>query len=340
MAKSYGLGIDLGGTKILAGVIDLSTGAVLNTAKKKTRASQEADDLMQRLGDVAEDALSSAKLPKGATVSSVGVAAAGQVDPEPGVLVSAPNLGGLSDLRISSTLNKRLDLPVRLGNDVQGAALGEMRFGAGKGADRVLCVFVGTGVGGAITSGGELERGATATAGEIGHMTIHANGRYCGCGGRGHLEAYASRTAITRLLLEELRRGRPSVLSDLLKDEGIDEASPGGTAIRSGVLAKAVAARDELVLETLHDAGYYLGLGLASAINFYNPERIVLGGGVIEAVPLLVDIAAPIAKREALQIPGEAVKIVGSKLGDNAGIVGAAVLGSTAASTKALAEAS
>lgn len=340
MAKSYGLGIDLGGTKILAGVIDLSSGEVLSTAKKKTRVSQTADDLMQRLGDAAEEVLSSVKLPKGASVESVGVAAAGQVDPERGVLVSAPNLGGLSDLRITSSLGKRLNLPVRLGNDVQGAALGEMRFGAGKGAQRVLCVFVGTGVGGAITSGGELERGATATAGEIGHMTIHANGRYCGCGGRGHLEAYSSRTAITRVLLEELRRGRPSVLRDLLKDEGIDEASPGGTAIRSGLLARAVAAKDELVLETLHDAGKYLGLGLASVINFHNPERIVLGGGVIEAVPLLLDIAAPIARREALRIPGEAVKIVLSKLGDDAGIVGAAVLGSTASSGTVLAEAS
>lgn len=327
MAKNFGLGIDLGGTKILAGVIDLGSGAVINTAKKRTRAEHGADELLARLGDAAEEALAGAKLPKGATVGSIGVAAAGQVDPERGVVLAAPNIGGLRDLRIGATLGKRFALPVRLGNDVQGAALGEVRFGAGKGVDRLLCVFVGTGVGGALIAGGQLEGGVSATAGEIGHTVIHADGRYCGCGGRGHLEAYASRTAITRVLLEELRRGRPSVLRDLLKKEHLDESAPGGTAIRSGVLAKAVDERDELVLETLQAAGRYLGLGLASAINLYNPRRIVLGGGVIEAVPLLVAIAAPIARREALPVPGAAVEIVASKLGDDAGIVGAAILG-------------
>ena len=330
MAKSYGLGIDFGGTKLLAGVIDLGSGAVVSTAKKKTRSSEGAEGVVERLGDVAAAALAGAKLPKGASVSGAGIAAAGQVDPERGVLISAPNLGGIHHVPLGAALGKRLDVPVRLGNDVQSAALGELRFGAGKGADRVLCVFVGTGVGGALVADGKLERGATSTAGEIGHLVIHADGRFCGCGGRGHLEAYASRTAITRVLLEELRRGRQSVLTELLEDEGVDESAPGGTAIRSGLLAKAVAQKDELVLETIQHAGRYLGLGLASAINFYNPGRVVVGGGVVEAVPLLLEIAAPIARREALAVPGKAVEIVPSKLGDNAGIVGAALLGQAA----------
>lgn len=329
MAKRVGLGIDVGGTKILAGVIDLDSGAVLGTAKKKTKANLGGAEILDRLGDTAEEAIAAAKLPKGDTVGSIGVAIAGQVDPDSGVLIDAPNLGGARDLPIGATLGARLGLPVRLGNDVQGAALGELHFGAGVGVDRLLCVFVGTGVGGALIRDGELERGATATAGEIGHMVLHADGRYCGCGGRGHLEAYASRTAITRLLLEELRRGRTSVLRDLLRKEGIDEAAPGGTAIRSGILAKAAAENDELVLETIHDAARYLGLGLASAINFYNPRRIVLGGGVIEALPSIVETAAPIAKREALLVPGASVEIVASELGDNAGIIGAAILGAT-----------
>ena len=132
---------------------------------------------------------------------------------------------------------------------------------------------------------------------------------------------------MTRRLLKEMRRGRPSILRDLLKEEGVDDAAPGGTAIRSGLLAKAVAENDGLTLEVLHEAARYLGYGLASAISFYNPSRVVLGGGVVEAVPQLVDLAAPIAKREALTVPGAAVEIVASKLGDNAGIVGAAILG-------------
>ena len=327
-AQRYGLGIDLGGTKILAGVIDLNSGEVLATAKKKTKTKQGVGELLGRLGEAAEEALAAVKL-KGGTVTSVGVAAAGQVDPKRGVVIAAPNLGGLANIPIGESLGERLGLPIRLGNDVQGAALGELHFGAGRGSDRLLCVFVGTGVGGALITDGALDSGPNATAGEIGHLIVDADGRYCGCGGRGHLEAYASRTAMTRRLLEELRRGRPSALHDLLKEDGDDDAAPGGTAIRSGLLAKAVADNDELTLEVLHEAARFLGYGLASAINFYNPRRIVLGGGVVEAVPQLVDLVGPIAKREALLVPGRAVEIVGSKLGDNAGIVGAAILGAT-----------
>jgi glucokinase len=325
--QRYGLGIDLGGTKILAGVIDLDTGTVVATGKKRTKARHGAAELLDRLGDTAEEALAAAKLPKGAVVGSIGVAAAGQIDPARGLLISGPNLAGVANLPISEALGRRFGLPVRIGNDVQGATLGELTFGAGKGVDRFLCVFVGTGVGGALVHHGQLDSGPTATAGEIGHLVIDVDGRYCGCGGRGHLEAYASRTAITKALLAELGRGRPSVLSRLLEAEGYDEAAPGGTAIRSGLLARAVVEGDELVLETLQEAARYLGYGLASAINLYNPQRIILGGGVIEAVPLIAQIAVPLAKREALPTPGRAVEIVEAKLGDNAGIVGAAILG-------------
>ncbi|MDQ3856635.1 MAG: ROK family protein, partial [Chloroflexota bacterium] len=200
MAKRFGLGIDLGGTKILAGVINVDTGEVVSTAKKKTKSEAGADEVLSRLGDVAEECLAGAKLDKDRHLVGAGVAAAGQVNPRKGVLIAAPNLGGLSNLAIGPALSKRLGIPVRLGNDVQGAALGEMGFGAGKGADRVVCVFVGTGVGGALVREGKLETGVTSTAGEIGHTILQADGRFCGCGGRGHLEAYASRTAITKVL--------------------------------------------------------------------------------------------------------------------------------------------
>ena len=322
----YGLGIDLGGTKILAGVIDLDNGDVLATAKKRTRAERGETELLDRLGDVAEEALDAAKLPKGVTVYGAGVAAAGQIDAARGTIIGSPNLPGVINASVGPVLSKRLKLPVRLANDVQGAAMGELGFGAGKGVDRALCVFVGTGIGGALIDSGRLDSGVTTTAGEIGHTIIAADGRYCGCGGRGHLEAYASRTAITKRLLEELRRGRHSVLRDLLKEEGGDAGEP--EAIRSGMIAKAVEDKDELMLEVLHEAARYLGLGLASAINFFNPQRIILGGGVVEAVPLFVELVQPIALREALPVPANAVEIVAAKLGDNAGIVGAALLGS------------
>ncbi|MDP9353923.1 MAG: ROK family protein [Chloroflexota bacterium] len=325
---THALGVDFGGTKVLAAVVDLETGKVVGTGKKKTRPDDGPDALMGRIYETGEAAIREARLGKKDGIVGIGVGIAGQVDARRGMLLGTPNLSQATvELPMADLLTQRFGVPAALRNDVQIAALGEEHFGAGKDAVDFLCVFVGTGVGGAIVRGGELVPGAAGTAGEIGHLVVDAGGRHCGCGGRGHLEAYASRTAITRVLLAELHRGRSSVLADLVP--GSNE-EPGGTAIRSGVLARAVTGGDELVIETVTEAGRYLGLGLASAINLLNPQRIILGGGVIEAVDLLFQVAASHARREALPVPGRTVEIVKAGLGDNAGVVGAALLGGRA----------
>ena len=322
---SIALGIDFGGTKVLAGVVNLETGEVLATAKKKTDALDSADQMMDRLYTVVESATEKAGIAV-KELSGIGVGLAGQVDTHRGILLGAPNLSQSTvDLPMADLLTKRFKVPARLRNDVQVAAIGEAAFGAGRDQPDFVCIFVGTGIGGAIVRRGVLVTGAAGAAGEIGHIVIHANGRICGCGGRGHLEAYASRTAMTQALLGEMKRGRPSMLIDAVNDS--DEA-PGGTAIRSGQLAAAVDAGDELALEMVNEAGRYLGYGLASAINLLNPARIILGGGVIEAVGLLFHVAERTARREALATSAQSVKIVPAKLGDNSGVVGAAMLNS------------
>lgn len=319
-----GLGIDFGGTKVLAGVIDLETGRVLGTAKKKTNAADDEHQLMDRVYAAATEAIARANV-QARDLRGIGVGLAGQIDTERGILLGAPNLSQSTvNLPMAEMLSTHFGVPARLRNDVQVAALGEAAFGAGMGQADFLCVFVGTGIGGALVRDGRLVPGAAGAAGEIGHIVIDANGRLCGCGGRGHLEAYASRTAITKAITGELRRGRPSLLASLIGNAARDE--PGGTAIRSGELAKAIAAKDELATESVREAGVYLGYGLASAINLLNPARIILGGGVIEAVDDLFRIAEQTARREALVIPGYAAEIVPAALGDNAGIVGAALL--------------
>jgi glucokinase len=329
MAEEFAVGVDFGGTKVLAGVVNLETGEVVGSAKKKTQASDGPDELMARLTDTIDNAIVAARIGKKKPLG-IGVGIAGQVDRANGVLLGAPNLSQATvDLPMAKLLKDRFNIPAALRNDVQIAAMGEAAFGAGKDFPDFLCVFVGTGIGGAIVRNGEVVEGSTGTAGEIGHLVIDANGRICGCGGLGHLEAYASRTAITRSLIAELQRGRESVLQELVPELKDDE--PGGGAIRSGVLAKAIARQDQLVTETIIEAAHYLGLGLASAINLLNPARIILGGGVIEAVDLLLEIAAGRARREALATPGKRVEIVKAKLGDNSGVVGAAILGARAA---------
>jgi glucokinase len=329
MAIRHALGIDFGGTKLLAAIVDTGTGEVVATSKKKTSAEDRPEELMGRLYEAGEAALKAAKM-KPAQIAGIGVGIAGQVDASRGILLGTPNLSQATvDLPMAKLLRDRFGVPAALRNDVQIAALGELHFGAGRGAADFLCVFVGTGVGGAIVRGGEIVTGAAGSAGEIGHLVVDAGGRHCGCGGHGHLEAYASRTAITRSLLGDLKRGRATVLRELVPDLEQQDA-PGGTAIRSGVLAKAIKAGDELTTETVHEAGRYLGLGIASAINLLNPQRIVLGGGVIEAVDLLFDVAARYARLESLPTPARSVEIVRAGLGDNAGVVGAALLGAGA----------
>jgi glucokinase len=231
-------------------------------------------------------AIDAAKLPQGASIIAVGIGAAGQIDRKRGVVLDAPNLG-VRDMPLGSILGKQFGKPVAVGNDVEVAALGEYIHGAGKGYTNFVCVFVGTGIGSGIVQSGHMYTGLTGTAGEFGHMTVQAGGRICGCGGRGCLEAYASRTAITKAIMAEIHHGRSSVLAD----DAARQLREGETVIRSGILAAAIKQKDELTIEMISEAADYLGYGLGSIMNFYNPECIILGGGVVEAVDLLFETA-------------------------------------------------
>lgn len=324
--KVYALGIDLGGTKTLAAVVDVVTGEVIASARKRTRAERGQDFVAQRTIELAMAALGAAKISPADNLLAVGVGAAGQIDRQAGVIIDAPNLG-VRNMNLGSLIGKQLGKPVAIGNDVEVAALGEYIHGAGKGYNNFVCVFVGTGIGSGIVQNGKMYTGLTGTAGEIGHMTIDSAGRICGCGSRGCLEAYASRTAITKAIMAEIHHGRSSVLSD----DAQKQLKEGEAIIRSGIIASAIAEKDALTIEIVTEAANYLGYGLGSVMNFYNPECIILGGGVIEAVDLLFDTAVYRARTVALSMPAKKTPIVRSKLGDFSGVVGAACLGAQAA---------
>jgi len=319
----YRLGIDLGGTKVLAGVIDVETGRVLCTAKKRSRAEHGSADLIQRLIRAGKEAIAESGV-KPRDIEAIGIGVAGQIDRAKGVIIRAPNLAGMANVNLAQIVRKELDRPVSLYNDVEAAAAGEAAFGSGKGHRDFVVIFVGTGIGGSIYRNGKPVPGATSTAGEIGHTVVDVDGRLCGCGQTGHLEAYASRTAIVRTILGGLQAGRSSVLAAVAGEANPND--PGGSAIRSGAIANALAAGDELTGEMLESAARYLAAGLVSVINFYNPPLIILGGGLIEAVDDFFQMAAERARHEALAVGREAVTIVKAALGDNSGIVGAAVL--------------
>jgi len=258
-------------------------------------------------------------------IEAVGIGIAGQVDAKKNELIRAPNLPEqLLGTVIVEEVRKHVGVGPRLYNDVAAAAAGEAAFGAGKGQPDFVCIFVGTGIGGAIYRNGEPYLGATNTAGELGHMVIDFNGRLCGCGGRGHLEAYASRTAVVRTILAAMRHGRPTSLSSLVSDPNPDD--PGHAPIRSKALLQAVQASDELTMEMLDDGARYLAAGLASIVNFHNPPLIILGGGMVDAIDRFFERAAGLLCEEALRVPAQGVNVVKAGLGDYSGIVGAAVL--------------
>src|SRR6266581_4319558 len=324
--KAYALGIDLGGTKTLTAVVDITTGAVVASERKRTRAEMGQDFVSQRIKDLSAAALEAAKLPVDASIVAVGVGAAGQIDRKNGIVLDAPNLG-VKDLPLREILGKQFGKPVAVGNDVEVAALGEYLYGSGQGFNTFVVLFVGTGIGSGIVQNGRLYAGLTGTAGEAGHMTIQAGGRLCPCGSRGCLEAYASRTAMTKAIMGEIHHGRDSVLA---RDVEL-QLKEGETIIRSGLLANALNRGDALVTEIITEAADYLGYGLASVMNFYNPECVILGGGVIEAMDLFFEHAVRRARTTALAEPARKTKILRAKLGDFSGVVGAACFGAESA---------
>jgi glucokinase len=321
---SYALGIDLGGTKVLAGVVNTDTGEVLATALKRTRAANDTGNVVQRMLAVAEEAIAECAM-RSHDIVAAGIGVAGQVDTEQGVLIRAPNLPeSLAGSHLAEKLEDELHYPVLLVNDVVAAAAGEAGFGAGRGTPDFFCIFVGTGIGGAIYRTGRPYLGATNTAGELGHMVVDYNGRICGCGGRGHLEAYASHTAVVRALLGALRQGRRSALLELEPELNPDE--PERSTIRYRAIAEALTQEDALTVEIIEDAARYMGAGLVSIINVYNPPRIVMGGGMVGTMDLFFTRAREHALQQALVVPRREVEIVRAELGENPGIVGAALL--------------
>jgi glucokinase len=316
MGDKLSVGIDFGGTKILAGVVNTETGRLVGTGKKKTRKPDEQDDLIKRISSVVDEALEEAKVdPK--KISGIGIGAAGMVNREKGVLLNAVNLG-LQEVSLTGPLEDRYGVPARLGNDVEVATLGELTFGAGRDCDDFVCIFVGTGIGSGIVAGGEQYLGFSGTAGEVGHVPIEPNGRPCGCGGYGCLEAYASRTAIAKQIVADINRGMDSTVKDKIDmQKGI---------LRSKALSNAVEQGDEVVMRAVSEAARYMGFGMAVVANFLNPQRIILGGGLVEAVDYYFQMAAKEARFKGLRIATKRLEIVKAELGDFAGIIGASLL--------------
>ena len=313
--KKYSIGIDLGGTKILIGLVEKESGKVVSHIKKKTKKEKGPENTVRKMVEGVEELLEESG--KSFTeISSIGIGSAGQIDRKNGIIIGAPNLD-CYNLNLKEILQNKFNIPVFVGNDVEVATIGEQKFGAGKGCADFVCVFVGTGIGSAIVKKGHIIYGATGTAGELGHIIVDLNGRPCACGAHGCLEAYASRSAIETRIEGALKKGRKSCISEYLEE---------GKAITSSMIRKSIEREDELVTQCVSEASEYLSGGLASVINLINPELIILGGGLIEAVDYFYKQTIKKAKSKSLPVPAEKIRFSKTILGDYSGVIGAALL--------------
>ncbi len=313
----YVVGVDLGGTKILSGVFNHSLESI-GVVKLSTKSQRGVDKVIERIARCVQDSVDEADLTM-KQVAGLGIGAPGAVDFGAGTVIFAPNLEGWKDVPLKKELEKQLGVPVFVENDCNIAALGVYSTELKSKPRSMVGIFVGTGIGGGIIINGELYSGFGHTAGEIGHMVIDVNGPKCGCGNKGCFEALASRTAIFQQIKAGIKDGQKTMLTEMLGDDLED--------LRSGDLRKAIRRGDKFVDRIVEGASEYIGIATANLINILNPEVVVLGGGVIEALAdemmgVIVETAADYAMPGAMK----GVEIVASKLGDSAGITGAAVL--------------
>ena len=313
----YVVGVDLGGTKILAGVFKRSFECI-GSSKLSTKSQRGVDAVVERIARCVQDAVDEADLSL-KQVAGVGIGAPGAVDFAEGKVIFAPNMDGWKDVPLKKDLEKCLGVPVFVENDGNICALG-VQVAELKGKPKSLIgIFVGTGIGGGLIVNGDLYSGFNHTAGEIGHMVLDLNGPKCGCGNKGCFEALASRTAIFQQIKAGVKDGEKTILTEMLGEDLAD--------LRSGDLRKAIRRGDKFVDKVIEGAAEYIGIGVANLVNILSPEVVVLGGGVIEALAdEMMSVIVETAQDYAMPGTMKGVEIIASKLGDSAGITGAAVL--------------
>ncbi len=307
------LAIDLGGTKVIAAIIS-DEGEVMAREYHHTLANEGPQPIINRML-LSIDHLLSAQDMSLSQLHSISVAAAGAIDMKKGVVTFSPNLPGWCDIPLRDIIKEKYGINTFLLNDASAAALGEHRFGAGRGVKSLIYLTVSTGIGGGIIINDKLYLGPCGSAGEIGHMTIDVNGPRCNCGNIGCLETLASGTAVAREAIRRVSRGEKSSLTEIVegKIENI-------TAEKVGIAAQG---GDSLASEIIAKAAVYLGVGIVNLVNIFNPEMIIVGGGMAKMGDLLLAPARQVVLERAYQLPAQAVRIVPAQLGDDAGVLGA-----------------
>lgn len=314
---SVAVGVDVGGTNIRAGVIT-QDGRKIGEGRRPARAMEGVEITLQMIRETVEEALADAKVEKSALMG-IGYGVPGRHNSEEGLVYYSPNFAnGWTNVSLLPPLEQYFGVACVMRNDVKTASMGEYYFGAGKGCEWIVMITLGTGIGGSLIAKGQLMLGSCEGFAEVGHMTVEPHGRQCGCGNYGCWEAMAGRDAIIERAVGKLRTGTPSLINNLI-ESNLDEVTPA-------VIAKAAKKGDALACRVLDETGMWVGVGVANLIQLYNPQVVIIGGGIAQAGDLLFTAIQRTVDERARMVPASTAKIVPASLGDDAGIFGGAVL--------------
>lgn len=314
---SYYIGIDLGGTNLRAAIANTETGEIYHPRQCPTRASEGQEAVIQRIVQLITD-LTRADGTSAYAIQGIGIGVPGTPDIDRGVIKILPNLPGRwLDVPLQSILEEQVKLPVALINDVRAITLGEWTFGAGRGADTIACLAIGTGIGGGVVVNGRFHLGIGGTAGEFGHHVVEVDGLPCGCGGRGCLELYASGPAIAAMGVKEVMHGHTTRIGELV-DHDLNR-------IDAEVVVQAALEGDLIAKGILQRAGKYLGIAVGNILGVISPQRVIFSGGVSRAGDLLLKPILETVNERMTVLPVEKVEFVLAELGINGGLVGAAL---------------
>ena len=307
----YAIGVDLGGTKISAGLIDVN-GIIVNKVKLPTEAYKGANHVINTIIKSIELVCDGTKVHLN-DVCGAAIGSPGPMDSKKGIVFFAPNLPGWKNIRLRDAVQKEFKFPVYIDNDANLAAYGEHWIGTGKGTGYFMFITLGTGVGGGLIFGNEIYHGAADSAAEIGHVSVFPDGRKCNCGNYGCIERYSSATGIIISAKEEIKNKKSKTVLSKINNFSSED------------VYKSALKKDKVSIKILNEAGKYLGIVLSNTVNLLNLDMIAIGGNVAEAGHFIMDTIRDEIKKRSLY-PSKKVKVVKAKIGVDAGIVGAARL--------------
>ena len=315
MVKKYNIGVDIGGTNVKIALVD-QKGAIVYSNSVPTRAEMGYEYTVKNIKETIYTSMKESDITID-SIGGIGFGLPGQINSEAGVVRLLPNIPGWVNVPLGQIIEDEFKVKCKIDNDVRVATLGEFTYGAGQGCKNLVCITVGTGVGSGIIVNGQLVRGASMSAGEIGHMILQAHeGPICGCGNTGCLEAFASGPSIVQLAKEYLSGGKSAKFEELAN----------GREITPFMVYEAVMQGDAVSKRIFAIVGEWLGIALTSVVNLLNPEKIIIGGGVSQAGNFLIDPIRQTIKERAIKVSADAVEVVTAKLGERAGVIGASLL--------------